>query len=51
AVLVLRYFEDMAEADVAKTLGCSVGTVKSTSSRALARLHVQMSAHDDQLIP
>ena len=38
AVLVLRYFEDLSEAQVAQTLGCSVGTVKSTASRGLARL-------------
>jgi RNA polymerase sigma-70 factor (sigma-E family) len=36
--LVLRYFEDLSEADVAKAMGCSVGTVKSTTSRALDRL-------------
>ncbi|HVE97861.1 MAG TPA: SigE family RNA polymerase sigma factor [Mycobacteriales bacterium] len=38
AVLVLRYYDDLPEAEVAALLGCSVGTVKSTSSRALARL-------------
>lgn len=38
AVLVLRYFEDLTEAQAAAALGCSVGTVKSTSARALARL-------------
>ena len=38
AVLVLRYLEDLPEADVAEALGCSVGTVKSTASRALERL-------------
>ncbi len=38
AVLFLRYFEDLAEADVARVLGCSVGTVRSTNHRALARL-------------
>ena len=35
AVLVLRYFEDLPEAQVAAALGCSVGTVKSTASRGL----------------
>ncbi|MET7475828.1 SigE family RNA polymerase sigma factor [Streptomyces sp. NPDC005648] len=37
-VLVLRYFEDLPEADVAHILGCSVGTVRSTTHRSLARL-------------
>jgi Sigma-70, region 4 len=35
---VLRYFEDLPEADVARLLGCSVGTVRSTTHRSLARL-------------
>ncbi|MEW2571518.1 SigE family RNA polymerase sigma factor [Streptomyces sp. NPDC047070] len=39
-VLVLRYFEDLPEADVARILGCSVGTVRSTTHRSLARLRV-----------
>ena len=38
AVLFLRYFEDLPEADVASVLRCSVGTVRSTNHRALARL-------------
>ncbi|WP_345392127.1 SigE family RNA polymerase sigma factor [Nonomuraea salmonea] len=38
AVLVLRYFEDLPEQDVAKMLGCTVGTVRSTAHRSLARL-------------
>lgn len=37
-VLVLRYFEDLPEAEVAELLGCSVGTVRSTTHRSLARL-------------
>lgn len=41
AVLVLRYFEDLSEEDVARLMGCSVGTVKSTGSRALAALRIR----------
>ncbi|MGO9957884.1 MAG: sigma-70 family RNA polymerase sigma factor [Solirubrobacteraceae bacterium] len=38
AVLMLRYFEDLSEAQVAELLGCSTGTVKSSASRGVARL-------------
>lgn len=38
AALVLRYFEDLTEAQTAQLLGCSVGTVKSQCSRGLERL-------------
>ncbi|GIH06900.1 DNA-directed RNA polymerase sigma-70 factor [Rhizocola hellebori] len=38
AVLVLRYLEDLSEQQVAELLGCSVKTVSSQSSRALAQL-------------
>ena len=37
-ILVMRYYLDMTEADVAATLGCRIGTVKSTSHRALKDL-------------
>ncbi|MFF7965236.1 SigE family RNA polymerase sigma factor [Streptomyces sp. NPDC007903] len=37
-VLVLRYWSDLSEAQIAETLGVSRGTVKSTASRALATL-------------
>ena len=43
AVLVLRYFDDLTEADTAATLGISVGTVKSHVRDALARLRIQQS--------
>jgi RNA polymerase sigma-70 factor (sigma-E family) len=38
AVLVLRYAEDLSEAATAAALGCSVNTVKSQTTRGLARL-------------
>lgn len=38
AVIVARYWEQLSEAEAAQVLGCSVGTVKSATSRALGRL-------------
>lgn len=38
AVLVLRYWEGLTEAEAAALLGCSAGTIKSATSRGLARL-------------
>jgi RNA polymerase sigma-70 factor (sigma-E family) len=38
AAVVLRYYEDLPEADIADALGCSVGTVKSQLSKARATL-------------
>jgi RNA polymerase sigma-70 factor (sigma-E family) len=38
AAVVMRYFEQLTEAETADALGCSVGTVKSQTSRALVEL-------------
>ena len=43
AVLVLRYFEDLTEADIAAVLGCSPGTVKTHAARGLDRLRKSIS--------
>jgi RNA polymerase sigma-70 factor (sigma-E family) len=40
AAVMLRYYEDMSEAEVAEALGISQGTVKSTVSRAVAKLRI-----------
>jgi RNA polymerase sigma-70 factor (sigma-E family) len=48
AALVLRYFEDLPEADVADLLGCSVGSVKTHTSRGIRRLRELLG---DELVP
>lgn len=47
AAVVLRYLEDLSEAETAAALGCSVGTVKSQTSRGLARLRVVLDEPPD----
>ena len=44
AVVVLRYYCDLSEQDTAATLGMPLGTVKSSCSRALARLRVEAAS-------
>lgn len=41
ASLVLRYYEDLPDAEIAEILGCAVGTVRSSISRALATLRAE----------
>lgn len=44
AIIVLRYYEDMSEAQIAATLGCSPGTVKSQASKAIGKLRQALQA-------
>nr|WP_189180408.1 SigE family RNA polymerase sigma factor [Microbispora rosea] len=44
--IVLRYYEDMTEPEIARTLGISVGTVKSSVSRGMAKLRGDLVVPD-----
>jgi len=48
--IVLRYYEDLSEAQTAEAMGCAVGTVKSQVAQGLKRLREQMGA-DVEMIP
>jgi RNA polymerase sigma-70 factor (sigma-E family) len=48
AVIVLRYYEDLTEAETARVLDCSLGTVKSQASRALAKLRIDPTFLTDE---
>jgi RNA polymerase sigma-70 factor (sigma-E family) len=50
AVIVLRYWLDLSEAETAAALNCSVGTVKSQASRGLAALRRSDAARDDDIV-
>ena len=49
AVLVLRYYEDLSEADIAEVLGCSRGTVKSQAAKGL--LHLRRIVEREDVAP
>ena len=51
AVLVLRYFDDLTEADTAAALGISVGTVKGYAREALTHLRTQPSDEERSAAP
>ena len=44
AVVVLRYYEDLSESDIAAAVGCSPGAVKSHASRALKSLRLRLTS-------
>ena len=46
-VVVLRFYEQLTEAEIAELMGISVGTVKSQSSRAIASLRAQLPDHPE----
>lgn len=46
AVVVLRYYDDLSEAAIASVLGISVGTVKSTLSRAIEQLRAELETQE-----
>lgn len=49
AAIVLRYYEDLSEAQTAAAMGCAVGTVKSQVSQGIKRLREQMG-QDTELV-
>lgn len=50
AAVVLRFYEDMSEAQAASVLNCTVGNVKSQTSRGIARLRVLLNEGDTHAV-
>lgn len=48
AAIVLRYYADLSDEDIAATLGCRTGTVRSSISRGLAALRITRTSSDDR---
>jgi RNA polymerase sigma-70 factor (sigma-E family) len=51
AVLVLRYYEDLPDSEIAEILQCKPGTVRSLASRALATLRASLPDLDKEALP
>ena len=49
AAIVLRYYEDLTEAQTAETMGCAIGTVKSQVSAGLTKLRERLGSDSDLL--
>jgi RNA polymerase sigma-70 factor (sigma-E family) len=51
AVLVLRYYEDLPDSEIASVLGCRASTVRSQAARALATLRAALPAMNSEALP
>ncbi len=49
-VLVLRYYEELSEAEIARTMSCSTGSVKTHASRGLATLRARLGLEGDATV-
>ena len=48
AAIILRYYEDLPERDIAELMGCAVGTVKSALSRGLEAMKIELEGERDE---
>jgi RNA polymerase sigma-70 factor (sigma-E family) len=48
AVLVMRYYEDLTDDEIATALGCRVGTVRGYASRGLAALRIELATNANE---